>query len=178
VTSDEQQALAGGRDRLARLYHELKDGLLTVAVELTGERGAGEDLLHDVFVAFARRNRPPRDAAEARRYLVASLWNRARDLKRRRAAPEPDGEALARAVAQDGGPLRALAANEEAARIAAQLLCLPAEQREVVTLHLHGGLAFREIAGLSGVSINTVTARYRYALLALRRALAPKGVSE
>jgi len=41
-------------------------------------------------------------------------------------------------------------------------------QREVVHLHVFDGLTFREIAEASGASINTVAARYRYALAKLR----------
>ena len=42
------------------------------------------------------------------------------------------------------------------------------QQREVVHLHLFEGLTFREIAEASGASLNTVAARYRYALAKLR----------
>ncbi len=45
---------------------------------------------------------------------------------------------------------------------------LTPEQREVVHLHVFDGLTFREIAEASGESINTVAARYRYALEKLR----------
>lgn len=172
-----------GSERLAALYRELKDELLTVAVHLTGARESGEDLLHDVFVAFARRDGGDvrldrRDVA--RRYLVTSLVHRARDLARRRAPPAADEVALASATdaAADGDPLRRSTLNEEAEQVNARVLALPEEQRTVVTLHLHGGLAFREIAELLSIPINTATSRYRYALLALRRQLAPRGVSE
>src|SRR5688572_2000525 len=86
-------------DWLARTYHELKHDLLTVAVHLTGERSAGEDVVHDVFVAFVRRGPDPTRLAsvdDARRYLVASCVHRARDLERRRAAQLDDGSKLAR----------------------------------------------------------------------------------
>ena len=46
---------------------------------------------------------------------------------------------------------------------------LPAEQREVVLLRHYGGLSFKEIAKLTGVSINTALGRMRYALINLRK---------
>jgi len=46
---------------------------------------------------------------------------------------------------------------------------LPAEQREVVLLRHESELTFREIADLTGVSINTALGRMRYALINLRR---------
>jgi len=45
---------------------------------------------------------------------------------------------------------------------------LPYEQKEVVALHLKGGIKFREIARLQNTSINTVQSRYRYGLEKLR----------
>ena len=45
------------------------------------------------------------------------------------------------------------------------------EQREVIMLHLRGGMKFREIASLQGVSINTAKSRYRYGLGKLRTLL-------
>ncbi len=46
---------------------------------------------------------------------------------------------------------------------------LPPEQREVVLLRHESELTFREIAELTGVSINTALGRMRYALINLRR---------
>lgn len=45
---------------------------------------------------------------------------------------------------------------------------LPPEQREVIALHVHGQLKFREIAEMLDISINTAQSRYRYALISLR----------
>lgn len=48
---------------------------------------------------------------------------------------------------------------------------LPPEQREVVLLRHESELTFREIADLTGVSINTALGRMRYALINLRKAM-------
>jgi RNA polymerase sigma factor (sigma-70 family) len=48
---------------------------------------------------------------------------------------------------------------------------LTPEQRETVHLHVFDGLTFKEIAEISGASLNTVAARYRYALAKLRNLL-------
>ncbi|RME23633.1 MAG: RNA polymerase sigma factor [Deltaproteobacteria bacterium] len=52
---------------------------------------------------------------------------------------------------------------------------LPPEQREVLLLR-EQGVAFDEIAGMVGVSINTVKSRMRYALEHLKKALEAEGV--
>ena len=51
------------------------------------------------------------------------------------------------------------------------LRVLPAAQRQVVEAQVFGGLTFREIAAATGESIDTLTARKRYALRNLSHAL-------
>jgi RNA polymerase sigma-70 factor (ECF subfamily) len=51
---------------------------------------------------------------------------------------------------------------------------LPPEQREVVLMRHQSELTFREIAELTGVSINTALGRMRYALINLRKILDPE----
>ena len=46
---------------------------------------------------------------------------------------------------------------------------LPAAQREVVYMRMYQDLSFKEIADITGVSINTALGRMRYAILNLRR---------
>ena len=59
-----------------------------------------------------------------------------------------------------------------------RLLCaLPSSQREVVYMRFYQDLSFREIADLTGVSINTALGRMRYALINIRRLADEKGIS-
>ena len=48
---------------------------------------------------------------------------------------------------------------------------LPADQREVVMMRMYQDLSFKEIAELTGVSINTALGRMRYALLNMRKVI-------
>jgi len=50
---------------------------------------------------------------------------------------------------------------------------LPDAQREVLLLRHFAGLSFKEIADMTGVSINTALGRMRYALINLRKKLSP-----
>lgn len=54
---------------------------------------------------------------------------------------------------------------------------LPEVQREVLNLRYYKELSFKEIAELTGVSINTALGRMRYAILNLRRMAKEKSVS-
>ena len=60
--------------------------------------------------------------------------------------------------------------SEQAESDLAKLLDeLPADQKEVLVMRMYQDLSFKEIADLTGVSINTALGRMRYALLNLRK---------
>lgn len=54
---------------------------------------------------------------------------------------------------------------------------LPESQRQVVGMRFYQNLSFKEIAALTGVSINTALGRMRYAILNLRRMARERSVS-
>ena len=53
---------------------------------------------------------------------------------------------------------------------------LPYEQREVLTMRIYQDYSFKEIADITGVSINTALGRMRYALINLRKIIAKNKV--
>jgi RNA polymerase sigma-70 factor (ECF subfamily) len=53
---------------------------------------------------------------------------------------------------------------------------LPSLQREVLNMRYYQNLSFKEIAELTGVSINTALGRMRYAILNLRRIASEKDI--
>lgn len=73
--------------------------------------------------------------------------------------------------------LSAMDVCRESEMVNEQVLCdvkrlmtaLPAPQREVVYMRYYQELSFKEIAELTGVSINTALGRMRYALINMRR---------
>jgi RNA polymerase sigma-70 factor (ECF subfamily) len=54
---------------------------------------------------------------------------------------------------------------------------LPDDQREVIILRHYSGLSFKEIADITGVSINTALGRMRYALINLRKTMVDNKIS-
>ncbi|UPQ78658.1 sigma-70 family RNA polymerase sigma factor [Flavobacterium azooxidireducens] len=48
---------------------------------------------------------------------------------------------------------------------------LPADQKEVLVMRMYQDMSFKEIADLTGVSINTALGRMRYALMNLRKVI-------
>ena len=53
---------------------------------------------------------------------------------------------------------------------------LPVEQKEVLMLRMYAELSFKEIAQLTGVSINTALGRMRYALINLKKTVEEKAL--
>ncbi|HPC99250.1 MAG TPA: sigma-70 family RNA polymerase sigma factor [Bacteroidales bacterium] len=53
---------------------------------------------------------------------------------------------------------------------------LPEDQKEVVILRHYTGLSFKEIADITGVSINTALGRMRYALINMRKLMQEKQI--
>lgn len=62
-----------------------------------------------------------------------------------------------------------LAQDQTLSDVKALIRMLPESQREVVLLRYYEELPFKEIASITGVSINTALGRMRYALINLRR---------
>ncbi|HOU95250.1 MAG TPA: sigma-70 family RNA polymerase sigma factor [Bacteroidales bacterium] len=54
---------------------------------------------------------------------------------------------------------------------------LPEDQREVVIMRHYTGLSFKEIADITGVSINTALGRMRYALINIRKMMQEKQIT-
>ena len=54
---------------------------------------------------------------------------------------------------------------------------LPEEQKEVIVLRHYADLSFKEIAELTGVSINTALGRMRYGLINIRRLMEEKKIA-
>ena len=158
-------------DALRQIYHRYKDDLLTVAMALFADPDAAEDCVHDVFVHFAGAPADMRADRNLRGYLMRCVANRAKNLiKRQQLQPVHPMDERDDAGRQDC-PESRLIVSEESMRIFEAMAKLPAEQREVISLHIHGQMKFREIAEQLDVSINTVQSRYRYGIEKLRTLL-------
>jgi len=162
----------GDADALRRIYEKHRDDLLRLAVSLSNNAAAAEDIVHDVFTVFIRQARQFRLTGSLKAYLATCVANRARNVNRamrtRRAATLNEAAGVISAVVR---PDRWIVCSEELQRIAEALATLPCEQREAVTLHLQGGLKFREIAEFQHVPLKTALSRYRCGLLKIRSLL-------
>lgn len=161
----------GSPEALARIYEKYLDSMLTLAMGLLNDRAAAEDVVHDVFVSFARLGPGFRLRGRLSGYLATSVVNRVRDYRRRSQRQVQASSREARPARESVGPDDAVSFAEQAARLNEAVAQLPDEQREVVLLRLKADMKFRDIARLQQVSINTVQGRYRYGLDRLRSML-------
>ena len=161
----------GSKDAMSRIYEKYKDYLFTLAKALLNEKTAAEDIVHDVFVSFARSAKEFRLTGSLRGYLATCVANRARDrLRAEKRGPESINLQMP-AVSDAKGPQQNAIETEELTRLRQALKQLPDEQRQVVVLHIKGRMKFREIAKLQSASISTIHGRYRYGIDKLRSML-------
>lgn len=159
-----ERPLEDPRSLVGRLYDCYGASLYRYAVMLLADRVAAEDAVHQVFAALlGLRGRMDNEG----HYLRRAVRNECYSMLRRRRRDVAD-----RAPLLEVGPM-AVDAPEERMMVERAIRELPPDQREVVHLHVFEGLTFREIADLSELSINTVAARYRYALARMKQTLAP-----
>ena len=161
----------GSKDGMCRIYEKYKDYLLTVARALLGEKAAAEDVVHDVFVCFAQSVEKFQLTGNLRSYLATCVRNLAIDTIRLRKQQVTSLYSANMAKPEPENPGQNITEREELTRLREAISQLPYEQREAVVLHLKGGMKFRELAKLQGVSIGTIHGRYRYGLNKLRSLL-------
>ena len=159
----------GSADALRQIYEKYKNDLLGLAIALSEDKTAAEDVVHDVFVSFAKSAGNFQLRTSLKSYLLTSVANRVRNLARVTVRTPLDAVEVADTDASR--PDRLAISKEDMQRIDSALNTLPYEQREAIILHLLSGLKFKEIAVSQNVSINTIQSRYRYGINKLQSLL-------
>ena len=138
-----------------------------------------EDVLQDVLYEFVEAYRLPAPIEQVSAWLFQVARHRIIDRFRKKReqpldeiADLDDGENEVRLdlalPAPDAGPEAAYARSVLLKALQHALDELPENQRDVFVAHELEGASFKEMAALSGVSMNTLLARKRYAVLYLR----------
>lgn len=162
----------GSTDALRRIYDKYKVHLLKISTALLNDKAVAEDVVHDVIVSLAQSAQSVRVTGNLRSFLATCVANRARNINGwQRIRATVDLLEAETTVSKSPRPDEWVVRNEQLDRLNNALSQLPYEQREVITLHLHGGMKFKRIAELQASSINTVQSRYRYGLDKLRSLL-------
>jgi RNA polymerase sigma factor (sigma-70 family) len=149
-----------------------------------------EDILQDVFYKLVEANRLLMPIEHVTGWLFRVARNRITDLFRKKKPQslsditganhddDGDGELLLLQLqledmlpSPDAGPEALYARNLLLEELELALDELPDEQREVFVAHELEGRTFKEMAAKTGVSVNTLLSRKRYAVLHLRERL-------
>ena len=141
-----------------------------------------EDILQEVFYELIETYRLMKPVEQVSAWLFRVARNRIIDLFRKKksesfnnpiAAAEDGDELLLEDLlpSADAGPDEIYARNMLLDALDEALDELPEEQKEIFIAHEWMGISFKEMAAETGLSVNTLLSRKRYAILHLRQRL-------
>jgi RNA polymerase sigma-70 factor (ECF subfamily) len=158
------------------LYARHRQGLYRFLVSLSNKAELAEEIFQDTWLSLIRSTTQPQGRASFRTWLFQIARNRLIDHWRKHGVHNPlhdSYDELLHVQPDDtGNPEQQLSLSRDQARLDAALQALPEDQREVFLLRLHGDLELPQIAALTGVPLETVKSRLRYAQQKLHRLLA------
>src|SRR6059036_2078776 len=168
--------------RISEVVERERSRLFNFIRRRVPDRRDAEDILQDVFYELVEANRLLMPIEHVTGWLFRVARNRITDLFRKK-TPESFSDA---AVADeedellqledllpspDAGPEALYARNVLLDELELAVDELPEEQREVFVAHELEGRSFKEMAAETGVIVNTLLSRKRYAVLHLRERL-------
>jgi len=141
-----------------------------------------EDIVQEVFYELVEANRLLMPIEHVTGWLFRVARNRITDLFRKKkpetfsdaVVEDEDGQVLQiedLLPSPDAGPEALYARNVLLDELESAVDELPEEQRKVFVAHELEGRSFKEIAAQTGVGVNTLLSRKRYAVLHLRERL-------
>ena len=176
--------MADQDQRISQVVAQERSRLLNFIRRRVPDPRDAEDILQDVFYELVEANRLLMPIDHITGWLFRVARNRIIDLFRKKkpvlfsdlgfADEGQDEDSLhfeALLPSPDAGPDAVYARGVLLAAFDLALSELPREQREVFVAHEIEGLSFKEIAARTGVGVNTLLSRKRYAVLHLRERL-------
>ena len=183
--SDEALMLAYGAGEAGafdKLYARHKGGVYRYLLRQCRNAGIADELFQDVWMNAIRVRASYAPTARFTTWIYTLAHNRLVDHWRasghmKVASIDDDDNGDARDLvesipgAANDEPETRVLSGELGAQLKAALAALPDEQRHAFLLQYEGGLSLGEIAELTGVGMETVKSRLRYATAKLRSAL-------
>jgi RNA polymerase sigma factor (sigma-70 family) len=163
------------------LLHRYKSKIYTSIYLFVKDHALAEDIFQEVFIKIIDTLRRGKYNHEGKfvQWAMRISYNMCVDYHRRNKrrshlSPTEDFDIFDVLRHSDDGPDQIIMRSETHNRIRYLVDSLPEEQREVVILRHYADMSFKEIAGLTGVSINTALGRMRYALINIRKLMSEK----
>lgn len=162
----------GDRAAFRQLFDHYAPRVKGYLVRLGLDGARAEELAQEVLVAVWRKAAgfDPRKASVST-WIFRIARNRRIDLYRRDRVADLDPDEPALQPAAAAGPHEELDADQQRRRIAAALLDLPEEQRDLVRRAIYDDLSHGQIAEATGIALGTVKSRLRMAFAKLRARL-------
>ena len=148
---------------LTNVYTKERKSLFLTAWNILHHAESSEDAVHAAFVKMSKLRTEPDNA---RLYAFKAVRNAAIDMARvksRRPVHQTLDAAEANAVARP--------TSETTEYLETAIARLSTASREVVELHIHSGLSFREIGEMLDTPTQTIASRYRRALQFIKNAI-------
>lgn len=162
-----------------RLVLRFQDELFRFAVGMTGDAGAGQDVVQDAFVGAYRALRgydPERVRALAfRPWLYRITLNLCRNRQRSRRPDLVFPERMPEPADTAPGPEALALRGDERGRLLDALARLPVRLRAATVLKYGRDLTYSEIAELLDEPVGTVKANVHRGIARLRSRLSPEG---
>jgi len=163
------------------LVQRHKHGVYNFIYRFLGNRETAEEVFQESFIKIHQAANRYIPNGKFSTWLYTIVRNLCVDTFRRKKIreavslderKEEEDRSLAEVLASETIPADVLSsAREIEGALEMALIKLNEDQKEVFLLREREGLKFEEIAEITGVSVNTVKSRMRYALEALKRAL-------
>jgi RNA polymerase sigma factor (sigma-70 family) len=168
--------------RISEVVKREQSRLLNFIRRRVPDPSDAEDIVQEVFYELVEANRLLMPIGHVTGWLFRVARNRITDFFRKKkpeafddtALEDEDGEPLLfedLLPSPDAGPDAQYARNVLVDELELALDELPDEQREVFVAHELEGRSFKQMAAATGVSVNTLLSRKRYAVLHLRERL-------
>jgi len=160
-------------DLLDRLIEQYQHRLLRFLVYLTGDRQLAQDLFQETWIRVLERGNQYDPKHEFSTWLFTIARNLSIDYLRKKRPASLDEllgeENHSPELPVDNRPsaLEVATQHEQAERISAALVCIPAEYREAVVLRFQEGMTLEEIGAVTGAPVGTVKSRLYRGLNAL-----------
>ena len=179
VVSLDRMAVEQDR-RISEIVGRERSRLLNFIRRNAPDPDDAEDILQDVFYRLVEANRLLMPIEHVTGWLFRVARNRITDLFRKKEpenfsdldVADEDGLSFEDLLPSlEGGPDEAYVRSRLVEELKRALAELPKEQREVFVAQELEGLSFKEISEKTGLGVNTLLARKRYAVLRLRERL-------
>ncbi len=120
----------GSCTALQLIYEKYKNDLLALAIALSNDKKSAEDIVHDVFVAFAQLANKLQLRDNLKSYLLKSVANRVRNSGRKKVHLTLDMDSVEIAAPDSTRPDRLAMSKEESQQVDFALAELPYQGHE------------------------------------------------